>query len=282
MSLARRGGFSLVEVLIGLVAGSLLAALAFSWLRSFTEAERERGERAGVGHTLGTATSLLAAELEPLGADSVAGHDLLALGSAAVSYRAQRGSGVACRIAPDTVDLTVDTAFTWLNRNPQPGRDSLLIYLEGDSAVTIDAWRPAPVVGVSAASCPGGAPGLRLLTRLDSADLARYRLTGRTVVRLFEVVALRLYSSGGQWTLGIEGISSGAAIQPFTGPFRAGGVVMTGLDRAGAPTINPPQVASLAVDLVGLPHRELAAGPGIARNLPADSVGFRVVFRNLP
>jgi hypothetical protein len=274
-------GFTLAETVVALALGGLLLGLAFTLVQRTYQVERGRGERAGLTATLRVGTGYLRRELEPLGIDSVGGVDIAGLGGGVV-LRAQRGLRVTCRLAVDTIVVAADTALDWSARAPVPGRDSLLVYAPGDSAVTLDAWLALPLLSTSAAACPGGAGGVSLGTALDSATLAARRLPQRTVVRLFEVLDVRGYAGTGGWQLGVAGVSGGAVIQPLAGPLVTAGLSLAGFDRLGAPTATPGGVAMLRVALAGLTDRQLAAGLGGRSIATVDSAITTITLRNVP
>jgi prepilin-type N-terminal cleavage/methylation domain-containing protein len=282
MPLRPRAGFSLVEVLVALVVGGVLLSLTFELVEQVLWIQRSRGERAGLAAGLRAGATLVGRELEGLGRDSVGGADLLAVGPGQARFRAQRGLWRVCLVRPDSLVVDADSALRWSARLPAAGRDSLLLYLPGDSSAAWNAWLPLPVLASPApALCPGGGPGLLLLTALDSAALAGYRVPPATVARQFETVELRSYRSSGQWVLGLELRSAGASIQPFLGPLRAGGFDVVPLDSAGVGT-GPGAAVGAAFRLVGASDRGLAVGLGARSPAAADSLVGQTPLRNAP
>jgi hypothetical protein len=276
---ANRGGFTLVELLVALTFGLVLIGLGSRVAQQAFEVERTEGERAGVTATLRTGATYLVRELEALGADSVAGSDLDST-AAGLTLRAHRGLRITCRVAPDTVLVEADSALDWSARAPAPGRDSLLLYAPGDSTASIDAWVPLPLSAVRAGLCPSGSPAHALATTLDSTTIARHRLPARTALRVFESIAIRAYAGANGWHLGVEGLSSGALIQPLAGPLAPGGLSLRGLDSAGGPVALGPSTAALAFGLTGRTDRQLATGLG-SRSAPSlDSATAAVLLRN--
>src|ERR1044071_5871477 len=76
VSLSRRGA-SLAELVAALVVSALMALLAARIMGAAAAHLRDRSERIGLEHPLRVAGAGLRASLEPLGADSAAGTDLL-------------------------------------------------------------------------------------------------------------------------------------------------------------------------------------------------------------
>jgi prepilin-type N-terminal cleavage/methylation domain-containing protein len=274
-------GFSLVEVLVALLVGSLVVSLAVRLGTQALEAERGQGARAGLTAALRTGLNYLAYELEGAGADSVSGPDLDSV-AAGIAFRAQRGLKVTCRLAPDTVVVRADTAVDWSARGPVPGRDSILLYAPGDSAVAVDAWDPLPLLSIRAAICPGGAPGLAYGTLLDSSLIARRRHSGRTAIRLFESVAVRAYSGAGGWQLGQQSLSGGGVVQPLAGPLAPAGLSVAAVARSGAPVAVGAGAWAIRLVLRGQSDRQLSAGMAARSPGTADSVATVVHLRNLP
>jgi prepilin-type N-terminal cleavage/methylation domain-containing protein len=278
-------GFSLIEVLVALVVSAILSALAFDTVARVHRAARGRGERAGLETTLRNAVLPIARELESAGSDSIAGPDLMQLAPQSVSLRAGRGLLVVCRLAlPDTLIVETSGAAPWLERTPAAGRDSLLLYLPGDSAAVVDAWLPLPLTaGPFAGTCPIGSAGWRLVTGLDTAT-ARARGAGSpTVVRFFEAIAFRLYGrlygSGSLWQIGQEGLSAGALVQPLAGPLRPLGIEFVGLSSGLVPGAPPASVATVRIRALAPGHRDAALGPGIAP-WAIDSLAVLAPLRN--
>ena len=282
MPLRGRAGFSLVELMVALVVGGVLLALTFELVEQMLWIQRSRGERAGLAAGLRAGATLVERELEGLGRDSVAGADLLAAGAGRARFRAQRGLWRVCEVRPDSLIVDADSALRWSARLPATGRDSLLLYLPGDSSAAWNAWVPLPVLAAPvAASCPGGGPGYLLVTALDSAALGRYRVPPATVARQFETVELRAYRSAGQWMLGLELLSAGASVQPFAGPLQANGFDVMPLDSAGGAT-GPGSAVAAALRLVAAPDRGLASGLGARSLMTGDSLVGLTPLRNAP
>lgn len=273
-----RRGFSLIEVMIALVAAGVIGSLAAVVTGRLQIAGRSRGERSGVVGSMRAVVGVLESELQPLGSDSIAGADHQSAGTASLTFRAHRGLVVGCRIAVDTVVLALDRLSAFRSRLPVSGRDSLLLYIQGDSSGSIDAWLPIPVVGGPVAStCPGGWPGWLFHTQLAAADLARYRIPTWALGRVFEIVNARLYSSPTGPQFGLEEISAGAVIQPVAGPLR--GLDFIGWDRTGGSPTTPILVAGFDLAVRALSARDLAVGPGFAGGA-SDSVLSAVLLRN--
>ncbi len=276
-----RRGFSLIEVVIALVAASVIASLAAVATARIQTAGRARGERSGVVGSLRITIGAVTAEIQSLGQDSIAGADHQLVSSSSLTYRAHRGLVVACRIVVDTVVLALDRAPAFRSRLPVNGRDSILLYIPGDSTGSIDAWLPVPLLGVPlAAPCPGGWPGSAYPTQLAAATMARYRIAGSGIGRLFETVNARLYSSVTGPQFGLEELSAGAVIQPIAGPLSpVTGLDLVPWDRGGGPPLTPLNVAGFDLGVRAVSARDLAVGPGLV-SPTGDSALVAVALRN--
>jgi len=277
----RTRGVSLIEMMVALTVGGLALAIGFEALTGLGRAARARGERAGGQVTLRAVFNTVVRELEPLGADSIAGPDLAPLGPGSVTYRAHRGLYAACRIATDTLVIAQLRTVRWGDRLPVPVRDSALLYVPGDSTGPIDAWLPVPVVdGPFSATCPSGERALLYVTVLDSATRALRRLPLETLIRVFETAMLKSYGPPSAVHFGFEGLSASASVQPLAGPLPPSGVSFTGWTRAGLPVLGPDTVAVLDLVARAVTHRELAVGPWSVSSA-GDSAATSVRLRNL-
>ncbi|MEO8450669.1 MAG: prepilin-type N-terminal cleavage/methylation domain-containing protein [Gemmatimonadota bacterium] len=277
-----RRGMTLVEVLITLTITAGIVVLSMTLLADIARQARGRLERAGAAETLRTVAAVLDRELWSVGWDSLGGSDVDSLGSTGVVTRAMRATGLACRLAPDTVEVASDSSRWFAERQPVPGRDSLLLYLEGDSTAMVNAWLPLPIVAVGAGTCPDGAPSLLLSTSLPPSTITRWRAAAPTPVRTFEVMAFESYSSGAALVFGARGVSSGAVVQPVAGPLAASGLALEYWGTGGAPVLRPDQVREMSGWVRAIPDAELAVGFGRAAAAPPDSLFFRVRLRNVP
>lgn len=248
MQVGSRRGFTLPELLVGLV---LLSVLGLIMVRTGVSGERSTrlaSAAAQLERSFDTALDFLDSELADVGTDA-ATTDFLRMGPDTLTWRATRGLGLACQVAATEVRLLQDQ---WSgSRLPQAGRDSLLLYAGSDSSRTDSVtWFALPVLGVSAATC-GAAPALLLQTTLDTALILPHRLPALVPVRVFEVMEARLYSSLGAWWFGARSVSAGEVIQPLAGPLSSGGLRFAYLDSAMQPVGSPALVRSISVVVRG-------------------------------
>jgi hypothetical protein len=244
MSVASRRGFTLPDLLVGLLLLSLVGTLAARMTLVYGRVLRGQRERAGLQSAFTTGFSLLAADLGDIGPG-----DLSLVLPDLIQYRALRASGLACSLQGTEVLVLLERFAS--TRLPQAGRDSLLVYFGGSqSAGSVDEWLPAPVVGVTRTTCDGR-PAFRLTTALDSTRLRGESVPALVPIRTFEVMQARLYSSLGAWWLGVRSVSAGETLQPVAGPFEGGGSPFRYFDSTGAGTLVPEAVRGISITLSG-------------------------------
>jgi hypothetical protein len=108
------------------------------------------------------------------------------MGPGSISYRAVRGSGIACGVSGGRIHVV---ASTWAPlRQPALGRDSLVLLGQaGETEVVVASGGP-----VVASFCPDGVASMSLpyvVSGLDPALAARYP----TPVLLSEIMEIRGY-----------------------------------------------------------------------------------------
>lgn len=254
----KRRGFTLVELLVGLVLAGVIATLLTRLMLGQGRLALHFFARASALESITQAHDWLTAELEPGGA--IAGSsDLLAIAGDSLVYRAWRGEGLGCLVAPGEVRVLRERLVGW--RTPQPGRDSLALLIPEDSAHS--GWLRLPVLTVTASTC-GGRPAVAIGTGATPPSLP---LPPLVPVRIYEVALVKLYRSLGDWWLGARSVSGGEGLQPVTGPYLPGGVRFGYRSRSGLPAPVADSAAEVEVEL--LPVR-------------GGSARWRIFRRNAP
>jgi hypothetical protein len=262
MPLKSRRGITLIDLLIALI---LVALLGLAMTRLLLVQRRSAGALlAGdeARRTLEQGAGWISAELAEVGKGD-SNSDLLRLGRDSLTYRAWRMTGIACLVAGNEVRLRRDLLALW--RMPQPGRDSLMLFMANDSFPGDGAWVTAPLNGVSESDC-AGRPALRLVTQLDPARLPG--MAQLVPVRSFEVMQLRLYRSSGEWWLGARSVSAGEGVQPLAGPFADRGIGLSYRDTLGLETVQPENVERLQLSLTPAGYLDSTRVSIAPRNLP--------------
>jgi len=211
-----RRGVTLVELLVGLILFGLIGGVMLHATLAFERTVRAHLSRLGAENALDTAIGFLGSELAALGRDTT-GSDLVQQAAESLSYRAERGTGLACQVTAGAVLLEIGRYVG--TRFPQSGRDSLLRYLGADAALAAPGgWVAAPILAVQNGAC-GSGQALRLVTLIDTTRVSLAGLPVRVPARVFEVMQTRFYRSSGATWLGARSVSAGEIIQPLAGPF---------------------------------------------------------------
>ncbi|HWO90180.1 MAG TPA: hypothetical protein VNL98_13635 [Gemmatimonadales bacterium] len=217
-------GTTLVEAIAGLTLALIVMAVA---ARSLDVARRllERSDRRGAARLAArAAAAVLAAEVEGL-----PGSEVVVLDSTRVRFSARRGGGVLCRQVTGSA-LTVRQAAWWASREPDPGRDSLLVRL-----VAPAGWYRTAVTSAGTSTCADGSSALRLSTSVLPDSIAD-RVSEAAPVVLVETAEYRLYRDAtGAWLLGERHRSGGGwtTTSPVAGPLAANGIRMELVSGAG-------------------------------------------------
>jgi hypothetical protein len=239
-------------------------------------------ERVGLQANVRAAAWVASGELHELAAlpgGTTAQNDVLAAGPTGVTYRAMRGIGFLCQspVGPSEVRLWSSSYSGY--RGPSAGRDSALVFVEGDSATEADdTWLPVTITGVAVGNvCPGA--GITLMTD-NHPELVGLALN--TPVRIYEIMELRLYQSGGKSWLGAQSLSAGEVVQPMVGPFLDGtGFTLEYRDAAGSVTSDPVAIRSISLGVRAISEDPISFGSGSgARGRVQDSLVAWVWLRN--
>jgi len=268
----RRGGFSLIELLVGLVMFAIMGNALVAVMVTMHRVTRKQSETAAMQGSLRTGFELLQTELIEL-----APEDLNAIANDRLRYRAMRGVGESCERNTTTIKIA-KSSYSGL-RPPTAGRDGLWLFLDGDSTTTSDdRWTAFPFTTVSAGTCPGGEPAWALGVSLSPDDSAA--MTVPAPVRTFEEMEIGQVETDGEQWLGIRSIGFGeGSLIPVSGPVTWNGVRFDYLDGTDAPTTTPSQVRSMIVNLRGVTERAVGTGSaGLYRGV--DSLQLRIRLRN--
>ena len=276
MSLTK--GFTLVEVMIGLVLMLLLAAVGLRFFLLQHWAGIAQTETSNVQAALRAGGLFLTAELRELGG-TPGDPDILVFGADSLTYRAMRGTGVSCARSAGTI-LLVASTFSGF-RTVQAGRDSLLLHFEGSVySPSDDRWIHLPINSVGGSSC-AGVPAIQIATSLDTL---RYPLSGfasLAPLRTFEVMQVKLYQSGSDYWLGARSVTAGETIQPLTGPLTQNGLALGYRDSANSPATNAEDIRAIGIALRALSPFPIRAGGGSGPPVRrADSLITLVALRN--
>lgn len=275
-------GFTLVEIIVALTVTLVVAAAIYGLVNTTQRLSLAQAERASLQANVRTGSWVVPGELHEVATllgGTPAQNDILTAGATSITYRAMRGIGFLCQSPVTPSELRV-----WLSsysgyRDPAAGRDTALVFLEGDSlSATDDAWLPLAITNVAIGnSCTGGA-GITLATDGHPEIVG---LAANTPVRIFEMMELRLYQSGGKSWLGAHSLSAGEVIQPLLGPLvDSTGFTLDYLDAAGGMTADPAAIKSVTVGVRGISENPITVNGFGSRSRVQDSLVARVTLRN--
>lgn len=272
-------GFTLVEMLIGLVLLGIVTTTIYRILTTNQRLSRAQTEQVSLQSSVRVGALAVASELREIGINVAGNTDIVAMDSAGITYRAMRSMGLACQVSATEVRIRRSANTFFSTRSIMPGQDTMLLYVEGNpNTSTDDSWLALPIFGVSNSSC-GGSPSLTITTT-GVGPLASIVLDAP--VRTFEVMQLGILNSGGQDWLGVGSVSGGQALQPALGPITAAGLGLAYFNAAGATTTNRAAVQSIRITIRGVTDRTVRRGGQNPLALAQDSLSMRITLRNAP
>ncbi len=296
-----RHGFTLIEVLIGLVLMAIVSAILFQLVIGSQRISQAQTERGAVQANARAGVLIVPNELRELGysrqPSGSTSSDLREIGSNFVLARVMRGVGTTCGPHPTNPSTRIlirngpaGDGRIWRGlRAPQVG-DSIIIFIENEtSTADDDRWKHALVDVVSAGTCVDGSAALQLT--LDEAITTGTQPVGNSSdlrpgapVYWYERLRYETYVDQGHTWLGLT-VNSGTR-EPILGPledvsglrfryYRQNGTEVTDMnDRA--------EVRTIEVQVNGASSRLVRVGGTFNADLSTDSVRFftRVALRN--
>lgn len=283
-----RRGFTLVELLIGMILVGLVGGAIYQVLVNSQRVYTLQTERAGLNANNRAVVAVLPAELRELDASDAMASDIIAMSATAVTYKAMRSLFFVCQ--PPVDNDHTGTVELWRNRSyglrPQidAGRDSVFIFAEGALNTRMDnAWLHANVSSVSMGNtCPSGAPGITL--QLDGVEPGHGLASVRpgSPVRTFEMVRVTTYTDalGDLWLGAQTYTKSGgwSTTQPLLGPLEAPGLQLVYRDSLGNTTATPADVSRIELTVNAQTARPVRGSAGLQ---PAtDTLVTDITLRN--
>jgi len=280
-------GLTLIELLVSLVMLGMIGGVTYGFLANTQRITRSQSELVNLQSNVRTGILVVPSELREIGVGG-GGSDILSLGSSGIIYRAARGLGFTCQVSASEIRISNAPATPYFGlRAIVPGRDSLFLFVERTPGISSDdVWVRLAVSSVNSASTCGTDPAIALgVANLGSVVPGGIgSLVAGGPVRPFEVMELRLYSSGGKFWLGARSVSGGEpSLQPVLGPLTANGFELDYFDVAGAPTSNRFQVRTLRVAIRGVTDQLIRGPAGTGpTGYVQDSLVTTVSLRNAP
>lgn len=268
-----RRGFTLVELLMVLVLGTILVLATFQTLASNTRVYAVNSSRAMGQQSLRAGAAILSGELREI---SPGEGDLLQIEDDAVQVRAQRSFGLVCNVDYSSNPAKV-TSFR-VGPTFEAG-DSVFIFHDNDpERHTDDEWLGGVVTAVEeTVACGGNLAQVLTVPFVSASALAANPDSVRlgAPVRGFEVFTLGLYEIEGEPYLGrLE--RNGADPDPLVGPLLpSDGVSFRYLDDRGQETNVETNVTQIEVML-----RYQSEMRNFQSELVSDSLLIRIFPRN--
>ena len=283
-----RRGFTLVELIIGLVLMTLVGTVIYQLLYGTQRVSNAQAERMMLQSSIRTGALVVPMELRELSTNVGGQTDLVHIATDSITYRAARGVGFTCAVTATQVKV-LNTSVLPFNalRAIAPGRDSLLLFVDRNpDKASDDVWVRLPIASVAATTC-GSLAAIAVNTpasfinSLPDSQLSSVRVGGP--VRTEEVMRLKSYASGGQQWLGVASLSGGDAVQPILGPITTNGFSLTYFTGDGTATSTLSAVRMIGIRLIGLTERSVAQGGNTGANaFLQDTLVTRVLLRNSP
>lgn len=242
-----RGGFTLVEVMVAMVVGSLLMIVVFQMLSGQSRVVAVQSAREEAQQNVRGALEVIASELR-----GVIPGTILSAEAQAISFMQPRMWGFTC---PNNAGNTVTAMF------PTSGVVDLTIPSEGTGVMVntaaigaTPAWQPAvnARVDVTAlqlknadADCTGQTPsGNYAMYDVSATNIGTLAATGNSTLVIYTTTRYDLAQVGAAtWLMRSNGTTNGAFVpQPLAGPVESAKVTFTYYNQAG--TVLTPAVAT--------------------------------------
>ena len=271
----RSRGFSLVELLIVAVIGTLLVMSAYQVLITNRRVFTVQNAKVQAQQSTRSAMDVLFSELREV---SSAGADILAFGPDSLAARSMRDFGAVCDALPLTHASTPQLLVRKIIEDFESG-DSVFVFADNDEFVTNDdEWFPALVTAIdTTVTCPDGGEAQLMTFAGQTLSFTADTVQTGAPIRSFTRLSYRLGTFESETYLGrAEG---GAAWTPIVGPL-AGlsgrpGLEFSFLDGAGNAAATADQIRQVAVTL-----RSFSEARGRNGDHVVDSLSSRIFMRN--
>lgn len=263
-----RSGFTLVELMVSAIVGTLLLLAAYQVLITNRQAYSVQNERIGAQQSTRAAMDVLFSELREI---SPPGGDILDMDPSSLEVRVMRGLGVACGV--DLSSGTPRVRVRSLGDMFEVG-DSVFLFADNDTdRASDDTWIQAYVSATDTAVTCGGGPAadLRFTGQLSTFEADSVR--AGAAVRSFTRFTYGLMTYGDQIYLGRRE-NQGEWI-PLVGPLRdaetgAAGVDFEYRDEFGNTTTVPANVQEITVTVRTWSDLRDASGANVLDTLSAS------------
>lgn len=268
-----RTGFTLVELLVGVVLGSFLILVTYQVLTTNSRIYAVSNAQIQGRQMLRAGMDVLFGELREISSES---GDLVGMQDDELTIRAQRAFGLVC-----AVDYTVSPpTLAVFSQGPDfEAGDSVFVFHDNEPESALDdEWFVGVATAVNATTTCGGGPGQTLTVPMVGATAAATppdSVRNGAPVRGFDIFTYGQYEIDGEPYLGRQ-LRGAASPDPLVGPLQeSGGVAFRYLDALGAVVTVDSLVAQIEVTL-----RYRSEVLDFGGELVSDSILVRVYLRN--
>lgn len=294
MSLLRRRGFTLVELMVAILLLGIVSTAIYKVLVSNQRTFTAQSQRIDLQQNIRAAATILPAEFREL--DAADGDIIAPLSATSITIRAMRKLAISCTApvlpAPvgGTTTFIVRQAPFFGNQAFFAQNDSILIYYEGNPGTRADdQWIRAQVtINPTNLVCPGPAPNAGfLLTVKPTWPAAPFNAANAIVagapVRGFSTVTYSLWQSPTDNQYYLAQTANGST-QPLVGPLTgASGLSFVYYDSTGTTTTaTATLVRMIEIRVRGRTAQVIRQANDPALAYKVDSVITRVALRNNP
>jgi prepilin-type N-terminal cleavage/methylation domain-containing protein len=278
--MGNRRGFTLVELLVVLLIMVVVTGGIYRLLNTTQRLSRAQAERVDLQDNVRVASIVVPAELRELNAvigGTIDQNDILQMNATSIQYRSMRGLGFTCA-GTTTTQLRIRD-WNGLRTAVASPRDSVYVFSDGANpdVATDDTWLSRRITSTAAGNTCGG----QAVQTLNIDALPSAPAVG-TPVRVYEVMELSLYATGGKSWLGLRSVSNGEAVQPLLGPLKDNdGVGFTYLNSTGGTATTAANVRSIVLTVRGVTSQQVSASGTNTKNVYVqDSLVSQVSLRN--
>ncbi|MGH7475367.1 MAG: hypothetical protein ACRELD_03690 [Longimicrobiales bacterium] len=273
----RESGFTIVEILIVALLGTLLLGAVYQMM--IVQEQGFRVQRAVVStqDNMRTTLDVLATELREVNATTVGaeGSDVATIAPESIRFRAFRKIGIVCAATLGSALDVHEIGYSFA------AGDSILVFVDGDPAAAgDDSWTTmnvAATAAVSAACADNWGYTRQSLTGLSSASFGGIRRGAPVRAFVWTTYGI-VQDAAGEWVLARR--ETGSTWVPLLGPLASptnGGLRFRYYDANGALTTNPAQVARIEVTVRG--ESRTVAG-ATATGTYTDTLTTQIYLRN--
>lgn len=290
MRTVNRTGFTLIEIIIALALGSIVATVVYKSIVASQRATQAGVQQIDVRQNLRAGVTYMGSVIRELDA---AENDITVATATRFQFRAMRWSAVQCQppaaSGASAVQYTIARrAFHGL-RTPDAVEDSVLVFRDGDRfSRSDDSWIVGSLIGLGVGNCPNGSPATTITVEITAASGGQAAGIGGVFVgapiRGFQAEEISLFQGpNGRWWLGdrtADRSGSWTAVRPLIGPLTAAGMALEYYDSTGAVTGVPTDIASVALTLRGESRERVRRGENV--DFARDSLVTVIALRNNP